>query len=151
MKQDDFDIVRATLEHLDVATKLFGAYRIFYEQTSDLPGARAFLQERMERDESVLFIAMDGDTGLGFTQLYPLFSSVSMGSLWLLNDLYVAPEARKRGVGAALLERAREFARETGAVGLELSTAKDNFSAQRLYEKLGWKRDEDYYHYALDL
>lgn len=151
MKQDDFDIVRATLEHLDVATKLFGAYRIFYEQTSDLPGARAFLQERMERDESVLFIAMDGDTGLGFTQLYPLFSSVSMGSLWLLNDLYVAPEARKRGVGAALLERAREFARETGTVGLELSTAKDNFSAQRLYEKLGWKRDEDYYHYALDL
>lgn len=150
MKQEDFDIVRATPEHLDVATELFDGYRTFYGQTSDLRGAQTFLQERMERDESVLFMAMDGDMGLGFTQLYPLFSSVSMGSLWLLNDLYVAPEARKRGVGAALLERAREFARETGAVGLELSTAK-NFSAQRLYEKLGWERDEDYYHYALDL
>lgn len=146
-----FDLIRAAPEHLDAATELFDEYRIFYNQESDPVGARTFLRERMERDESVLFLAMDGETALGFTQLYPLFSSVSIESLWLLNDLYVATEARKRGVGAALLEHARQFARETGAVGLELSTARDNFPAQRLYEKLGWKRDENFYNYSLDL
>lgn len=147
----NFDIVRMTPEHLDTATELFDGYRIFYGQESDEAGAQTFLRERVERDESVLFLVMDDEIGLGFTQLYPLFSSVSMGSLWLLNDLYVAPEARKRGVGAALLERARGFAIETGAIGLKLSTAKDNLAAQRLYEKLGWKRNEDFYHYSLDL
>ncbi len=147
----NFDLIRLTPEHLDAATKLFDEYRIFYNQESDLARARTFLRERMERDESVLFLSMDGETALGFTQLYPLFSSVSIESLWLLNDLYVATEARKRGVGAALLEHARQFARETGAVGLELSTARDNFPAQRLYEKLGWKRDENFYNYSLDL
>ena len=99
----------------------------------------------------MLFLALDGESGIGFTQLYKSFSSVSMGRLWVLNDLFVAPEARRRGVAVVLMEHAREFAAATGALGLELATATDNLTAQRLYEKLGWKRDDDFYHYALDL
>jgi GNAT superfamily N-acetyltransferase len=147
----DLDIVRATPEHLDAAVTLFDGYRSFYGQESNPAGARDFLSERMEREESVLFLALDGESGLGLTQLYPSFSSVSMKHLWILNDLFVAPEARGRGVAVALMERVREFAGATGALGLKLATATDNLPAQRLYERLGWKRDEDFYHYVLNL
>ena len=145
------DIVRATPEHLDMVVPLFDGYRRFYGQERNPAGARDFLLERMQRGESGLFLALDDGVGIGFTQLYPSFSSVSMGRLWVLNDLFVAPESRGRGVAAALMEHARRFAAATGARGLKLATATDNLPAQHLYEKLGWKRDEDFYYYALDL
>jgi len=86
---------------------------------------------------------------LGFTLLYPTWSSLSLRPWWNLNDLYVVPEARKRGVARALMERARRLAEETGASGLGLETAKDNFPAQKLYEQLGWKRDEEFFRYEI--
>jgi len=146
-----FEILRATPEHLDLAVPLFDGYRCFYGQDGDLESARLFLRERMAKEESVLFLAVEGAAGLGFTQLYPSFSSVSMGRLWILNDLFVAPESRRRGVAAALLEEARQLAVQTRAVGLELATATDNHAAQSLYEKLGWERDEAFHHYSLDV
>jgi len=87
----------------------------------------------------------------GFTQLYPSFSSTSMQPLYILNDLYVVPAARRLGVGRALLERARAFAAGAGAATLVLQTAITNLPAQTLYELLGWRRDELYYTYELDL
>ena len=86
---------------------------------------------------------------VGFVQLYPVFSSLSMRPQWILSDLYVAPEARKQGAGAALMNRARELARATGADGLMLETAVDNLTAQKLYEELGYKRDEEFFRYFL--
>ena len=142
-------MLRATLEHLGEVAPLFDLYRQFYEQPPDLEGAREFVRERLERGESVIFLARAGERPAGFTQLYPSFSSVSMRRLWILNDLYVAAEARKLGVGEALLDRARAWAAETGAKGLELATASDNFPAQRLYEKTGWKKDLEFFHYYL--
>lgn len=98
-----------------------------------------------------MFLAIEGTEGLGFAQLYPSFSSVSMKRLWILNDLFVAPASRRRGVAAALLEETRRLAVETRAKGLELATATENLSAQRLYENLGWKRDDAFRHYSLSL
>lgn len=131
---------------------MFDAYRVFYGQDSDLELAHEFLRERLGREESVVFLALDRglERAAGFTQLYPLFSSVAARRKWLLNDLFVAPEARGRGVGRALLEAARGLAAETGARGLELATAPDNTAAQRLYESAGWKRDV-FLHYFLDV
>jgi GNAT superfamily N-acetyltransferase len=146
----DIDVIRASLEHIDQLTPLFDGYRQFYRQPSDLDGARQFLTERLANDESVIFLAVMDDSALGFTQLYPLFSSVSMRSLWLLNDLYVTPEGRRRGVATALMERARQFSIETGAKGLNLATEISNIAAQALYEGQGWTRDERFYHYALN-
>lgn len=144
-------VMRAGLEHLDVLVPLFDGYRQFYQQPSNLEGAREFLSERLERGESVIFLALsDSAEGLGFTQLYPSFSSVSMRRLWILNDLFVAPMARKLGVGQALMERARAFALESGAKGLTLQTAVDNLPAQSLYESLGWRRETEFYTYNLD-
>ena len=142
-------ILRATLDHVDLAAPLFDSYRQFYKQASDLEGCRRFLQERIARNESVVFLAMLDDRAIGFMQLYPTFSSISIKPLWVLNDLFVAPDARKHGIGSLLLERARQHAIEVNAKGLTLSTAVDNFTAQRVYERMGWKRDNDFYHYYL--
>jgi len=108
--------------------------------------------ERLTKNESVVFLATDPELGVvGFIQLYPSFSSTSMKRLWILNDLFVSPAARKHGVGEALLRRAEEFAGETNAKGLELETWVNNLPAQRLYEKCGWKRNEEFYQYTLYL
>lgn len=144
-------IVRATVNHLDQIAPLFDGYRKFYEQPSNLAGARQFINDRLVRHESVIFLALLDDQAVGFTQLYPSFSSVSMKRLWVLNDLFVAPAGRRQGVGEALLERARQFAVEDGAKGLMLETAVTNTTAQKLYERLGWVRETDYYVYNLTL
>ncbi len=144
---------QANLAHLDAVVTLFDGYRQFYQQPHDLDGARRFISERLTSGDSVIFLALDDETGdaLGFTQLYPSFSSVSMAPLWILNDLFVAKAARGRGVGAALLQRAAEWGAETGAVRLELQTEVDNVVAQRLYEKAGWTRETNAYHYSLPI
>ncbi len=137
-----FTIVSADVSHLDGLVPLFDAYRVFYGQPSEPGRCRSFLAERLTRRESVVYLALDGDTHrpLGFVQLYPLFSSVSVQRLWIVNDLFVQPEARKRGVAAGLLEKCRTLARDTGAKGLQLETGTDNLTAQRLYERTGFTR-----------
>ena len=139
--------VRAELDDLDTLVPLFDSYRRFYGQESDVAGARAFLADRFKRGESVIFLAVVDGAIVGFTQLYPTFSSVSMKRLWVLNDLFVAPDARKSGAGRALLERAERWAAETGAKGLTLSTEITNLPAQRLYEACGWTKDDEFIHY----
>lgn len=145
----DYLIERAEIAQLELLVPLFDAYRIFYEQPSDPAGARKYLHGRLSNRESVVFLARDGDKGLGFTHLYPSFTSIRMRRLWILYDLYVIPEARHQGIGRALLEKARVFAKESGAHRLELSTAKDNYAAQALYESVGYVRDQDFYFYEL--
>lgn len=130
---------------------LYDGYRQFYQQSSDPELAEGFLRERLSRGDSVIFLAEDESGALGFTQLYPIFSSISAGPAWVLNDLFVAPGVRRSGAGRALLERARQHGVETGARWLSLSTGRANREAQALYEKLGWVRDTEYYHYELPL
>lgn len=142
-------IKRATIADVDDAAPLFDAYRQFYGQRSDVAAARAFLEERLRRDESVIFLAVEDSGALGFTQLYPSFSSVSLRRLWILNDLFVGADVRRGGVGRRLLDRAREWAIETGAKGLVLATAVDNTRARALYESCGWRRDDEFQHYYL--
>jgi GNAT superfamily N-acetyltransferase len=130
---------------------LFDAYRRFYRGAGDPDGARRFLLERFERNQSVVFLAFDGAAAVGFTQLYPSFSSVSMARIFILNDLFVAAEARGRGAASALLHAAADFGRSAGAVRLALSTELTNTAAQALYEKHGWKRDTVFCAYDLTL
>jgi ribosomal protein S18 acetylase RimI-like enzyme len=146
-------IRQATLEDLDLVAPLFDAYRQFYRQPPDLPLARAFLQARLGGGDSVIYLAEEEGTVVGFVQLYPLFSSTAPrpGRIWLLNDLYVTPDVRGRGVGRQLMDRARQLAEETGARSIELTTASSNTRAQALYESLGYRRDEEFFYYSLGL
>jgi len=136
------NIRRATLEDLDLVAPLFDGYRRFYGQAADIPRAKAFLRERLERNESTILLAMRDGTAAGFTQLYPLFSSVRTARLWLLNDLFVAEHARRGGVAHALLDAAVAFAREQGAAGVMLETMRDNAPARALYRAAGWHEDD---------
>ncbi len=144
--------MRAAGKDLHDLVPLFDGYRQFYGQRSDIAGARAFLSDRIQRGESVIYVAYTGPReAVGFTQLYPSFSSVSLKPLWILNDLFVRSEVRRGGAGRALLERARQHAAETGAKGLVLSTAVTNKTAQNLYESCGWQQDDEFLHYHLFL
>jgi GNAT superfamily N-acetyltransferase len=148
-------IERATIEHIELVAPLLDAYRQFYDQPSDVTAAESFLRGRLYDGSSVVFLAVsaaDAATGaLGFTQLYPSFSSLSLRPIWILYDLFVTPAARRRGVGGALLEHARHFATATGAGELTLQTAVTNRAAQALYVAHGWKRDDEYDTYTLQL
>ena len=116
-----------------------------------MDGARRFLGERLERGESIILLAFDGESAVGFTRLYPSFSSVSMARILVLNDLFVAPGGRRRGTGSALLQAAARLAREEGAVRLTLQTALTNRTAQAVYERLGWRRDTEFCSYELEV
>jgi len=145
------ELRRATFTDLAALVPLFDGYRRFYGQPADPARAERFLHERLAGGESVIFLALEGATALGFVQLYPSFWSVAACRSWILNDLYVIPESRGAGVGRALLERARAHAESTGAGGMSLATQHSNVTAQRLYEGLGWVRDQEFFHYELDL
>ncbi|HEX2533388.1 MAG TPA: GNAT family N-acetyltransferase [Chitinophagaceae bacterium] len=142
---------RAGPEDLDALSALFDAYRVFYNQPSDVAAARRFLHERFTHLQSVLFLAElnDNQTPVGFTQLYPAFSSVSMQRTWILNDLYVYAEYRGLHAGKALLDAARSHALATGAKGLLLETGIANERAQRLYEQYGFRKEEGSLFYFL--
>ena len=142
-------IVTATLDQIEDLIPLFDGYRQFYKQEHDLAAARRFLEERLILRESVIFLAYLDTRAVGFTQLYPSFSSVSMQRLWILNDLYVAPEIRGHRIGEALIEKAAQFSSRMGAKGLSLETAADNVSAQALYERVSFVRDTEFYRYYL--
>lgn len=136
------EISTATLEHLELLVPLFDAYRVFYQEKTDFERARNFLLERIQNADSVIYLAFDADKPLGFTQLYPSFSSASTQRLWILNDLYVIPEARGLRIGEYLIERAMQLARDTNAKGVMLETAHTNTSGQKLYERMGFERED---------
>ncbi|WP_435356492.1 GNAT family N-acetyltransferase [Emticicia sp. SJ17W-69] len=140
-------VIQVQKEHLDAVAPLFDAYRQYYGQKADLIGAKRFLSERLFLNESVIFLALEGEKPLGFTQLYPTFSSVSMERQWVLNDLFVYENARNLGVGKAILETAQNFVRQLGHKGLLLETTPENRKAQKLYESFGWKLEENHYFY----
>jgi ribosomal protein S18 acetylase RimI-like enzyme len=135
------NIRRAAIEDVDSITPLFDAYRRFYAQPGDLQRARDFLHERLQRGESAILLAELDGRAAGFTQLYPMFSSVRTARIWVLNDLYIDEGARRHGVGKALLDAAAQFAKEQGAAGLVLETTRDNDAARALYRAAGWHED----------
>ena len=141
-------IIKATLNELEPLVQLFNGYRTFYLQKDDIEKATAFLKERIELKESVIFMAQsDEGEWMGFVQLYPVFSSVSMQRSWLLNDLFVHQNHRKKGIGEALINAGKELCATTPAKGLLLETGADNYPAQALYEKLGFHKEESLFYF----
>ena len=146
------EIVKATQEHLEEVSRLFDLYRQFYECAADLELATRFISDRIEREESDIFVAIDGDKASGFVQLYPSFCSVDAVKIFILYDLYVDANIRNSGIGEKLMNVATAWAKSNGAARLDLLTAHDNLIGQHLYEKLGYKRDlENFYAYSLQV
>jgi len=144
------NILRAGIEHLEDVTPLFDLYRQFYEQAPDLDSCRAYLKERLEADESIVFLVRSDDgQAIGFTQLYATFCSVELIPRLVLYDLYVLQANRRQGVAKALMDQATQYAKDNGYKRLTLETATDNLPGQALYEREGWHRDNEFYTYHL--
>ena len=154
-QRDPTVITQANLDDLEQVAVLFDLYRQFYEEEADLDLARQYIEQRMQTQSSVIFIAWDkagaDKKAIGFTQLYATYCSVEASTIWVLYDLFVDSSQRNQGVGRALMNRAKAMALESGASRIDLETAVDNISAQGLYETLGYKRDSDFYKYSLAL
>ncbi len=134
--------------------RLFDSYRVFYGQAADPVAAERFVRDRLSKGDSTVFVAHPESSRsrlLGFTQLYPSYSSVLMQRIYILNDLFVDPAARQTGVGRTLIEAAHAFAEKEGACRVSLATAVDNSAAQRLYESLGYQRDSAFVHYEWEI
>ncbi len=150
----EFNIIQIDRSQSDLVIELFDQYRVFYKKESDLALAKKFIQARLDNRESIIFVALDKTKPVGFTQLYPKYSSARAVKNWILNDLYVKADYRKQGIGEALIKTAMQFATQQEAVFVELSTAVDNFTAQNLYEQIGFVKQEpetDFYTYRINL
>jgi GNAT superfamily N-acetyltransferase len=146
--QLNFNIRKAIPEDIISLSKMFDAYRVFYEKSSDLNAAEIFLKARIDNQDSVIFVAESTVSYLvGFTQLYPLFSSTRMQKLWLLNDLFINPDFRGKGISILLIEAAKTLCRETNSCGLVLETAKTNIIGNALYPKTGFQLDTEHNYY----
>lgn len=148
---NNITIRQAAASDIDALAPLFDSYRQFYGRESDIRAAREFLLARFNHGESAVFIAHDANVPIGFAQLYPSFSSVSLARTFVLNDLFVHESSRRKGVASLLLAAAVEFGKSLAAARLSLSTAISNDTAQALYQSAGWRRDEQFfvYHYAI--
>jgi GNAT superfamily N-acetyltransferase len=140
-------IQRAQNTHLNELAQLFDAYRVFYKKESNLDDAKCFLSDRMDKKESIIFVALLKNEVVGFTQLYPLFSSTNMTPLWLLNDLYVAKQHRGNQISKGLIKAAQEHCKITKANGISLETENNNVPGNALYHKMGFARDQEHNYY----
>jgi len=151
----NMQIKRIAQSEYNLVTGLFDQYRVFYKQASDIALAEKFIRERLENNESVVFLALSDDgSPAGFTQLYPIYSSVRAVKNWLLNDLYVDAAYRRKGIAEALIKAAMDFAKSEGSTYVKLETAYDNYTAQSVYEAIGFKKQEaetGYFTYRIEV
>lgn len=148
---ENIRIQRAVMTDLEALLPLLQAYRVFYKQKPDPAGEHRFLHERLTNHDSAIFVARGKEKSVGFVQLYTVCSLVRLGPALLLEDLYVDPEARGRGVARALLDRAKAHAVQLKATGMFLETAHTNRAAQRVYERAGWQLESVFRKYNCPL
>jgi GNAT superfamily N-acetyltransferase len=144
-------IYQATIEQLDHVAFLFNQYRIFYRQPADLESAQRFIRQRLQQQDAVIFLAMENEQPVGYTQLFPSWSSVSMQRVWILNDLFVLTEKRNQGIAKALMNKAKDHAMSTNAARMIPATETTNKIGQNLYESIGYRQFDDFYHYVLKI
>ena len=147
-----FKIVEAKEKDIEQIGKLFDSYRQFYKYDSDISKSTNYIKERIIKNESKIFIAIDKDNNaIGFVQLYETFGSLDLGKIIILYDLYVNKKFRKINIGKELMIASYIYAKKIKAKRIQLSTSIDNFIGQSLYESLGYIKDKDFYTYDLEI
>jgi ribosomal protein S18 acetylase RimI-like enzyme len=138
----ELTVRRIAANEAEFVFELFDKYRIFYNQASDIALAKSFITDRLNNNESVIYVAFKDDKQVGFTQLYPKYSSMRAVKNWILNDLYVDETYRKQGIASQLIQAAMDFAKANNARFVQLETQMDNYTAQSLYESVGFIQQE---------
>ncbi|MEM8717986.1 MAG: GNAT family N-acetyltransferase [Cyanobacteria bacterium P01_G01_bin.39] len=144
-------ITQATMAQVEDIAMLFNQYRMFYRQPSNLPQAKKFIQERLNLQDAIIFLATLDDKSVGYTLLFASWSSVSMKRVWILNDLFVLPHYRNHEIATALMNAAYNLALKTNACQIILATEVSNTIGQNLYESLGYRQSDKFYHYTLNI
>lgn len=141
-------IVQANISHIDQLVELFDAYRVWYQKASDKETAKKFLSQRIKNGESIVYVCQN-DAGqlVGFTQLYPIFSSTRMKRMWLLNDLFVDPDFRGKGISKMLINQAKELCKKTNSCGILLETEATNDIGNKLYPTTGFELEENNFYF----
>jgi len=141
-------VFQANSSHIDQVVDLFDAYRVWYRKPSDKVSAKAFLLERIYAKESIIYVCENENQQLiGFTQLYPIFSSTRMKRMWLLNDLFVHKDFRGLGVSKLLIQKAKEMAKSNNACGILLETEKSNDIGNKLYPSEDFELEENNFYF----
>ena len=143
----EYNIKKVGLNDLDTAAELFNLYRVFYRQADDYAKCKQFIKERLDNEQSHIFVVYDGDQAVGFVQLYQLYHYIKLAKQWLLSDLFVHPDYRGKGLSVALIDRAKQWCAETEACGLMLETEKTNDIGNKLYPRCGFEHDGNHNYY----
>jgi len=143
-----FTIIQAKDENLQDTVSLFEKYRSFYNMPSNFDSARQFITERFSKRDSLIFLAFQKNTAVGFMQIYPSFSSVAMKPIWILNDLFIDSSVRRSGCATSMLQFLNKQAVKNKIFSIKLSTAVDNHSAKALYDSLGYKLVANFDNYS---
>ena len=149
--KENFIIKEATVKDSEKIGEVFDLYRQFYKKNPDKIISIEYIKQRLTNKESTIFFVEEDDVCIGIVQLYVTFDSLELSKKIILYDLFVRPEYRKKGIGAMLMDASKDFAENNGISGIELSTAISNGTAQRLYESLGYERDNEFYNYYLSI
>jgi GNAT superfamily N-acetyltransferase len=144
-------ITQVTEDDLDDLLPLMRGYSDFYEVD---PGDEALLDLSKALIanpdyDGIQLIARDAETNeaLGFATIYWMWSTSRAARIAVMNDLFSVEAARRRGVGEALIKACLDATRERGAALLQWQTARDNHTAQALYERVGGIREQWYDYY----
>ena len=148
----NIELRKISISEINDIVELFNKYMIFYKQESNPEKYKTYLKNRIDNDEATIYLAYESNTkAIGFVINYTCFSSVSLGKIVILNDLFVLDNYRKEGIGNKLIDCSINLAKEIGAVRVDLGTAKDNFKAQSLYERIGFVKDTVYFSYSFNI
>jgi ribosomal protein S18 acetylase RimI-like enzyme len=149
--KENFIIKEATVKDSEKIGEVFDLYRQFYKKNPDKIISIEYIKQRLTNKESTIFFVEEDNVCIGIVQLYVTFDSLELSKKIILYDLFVRSEYRKKGIGAMLMDASKDFAKNNGITGIELSTAISNGTAQRLYESLGYERDNEFYNYYLSI
>ncbi len=147
----ELTINRCNINDLNTLAPLFDAYRQHFKQTSDLDGVKAYLKQRLEAEEAIVYLVGSDEICHGFVLLYPSFSSIGLAPIWMLNDFYLHSGSNKRLMAKQLLDRIGEDCKAAGAIRIEVTTRKENHRLHKLYKDYGFEKDYKYDHYFLQL
>lgn len=114
--------------------------REYDEPTPGVEAIAATCRRLLEQGEITVLLAGDGPDGLALLRFRPALWSDGLEAY--LQELYVVPDLRGRGIGRTLLQAAMDLSREKGADGIDLNTGETDTAARGLYESMGFTNKE---------
>ena len=145
------EIRAARKEEIEELLPLMRAYCEFYETPPREEGLRTMARTLItDPSQGAMFVARDEGRAVGFATLDWKWSSLKAARIGYLEDLFVDPDARGRGIAGALIETCAQRCREFGMPAMAWQTAPDNLRAQRVYNRTGADYDT-YLEYDLEL